>query len=73
MYFNGIKLKIVTHCNSRKKAMDQKNINPRIEMWVLELQSFDHKFKHSLRTPMQHVDALRRTFNVLIVKDNPLE
>lgn len=73
IYINGIKFKIITDCDSLRLTLNKKDINPRIARWALELQNYDYEVEHRSGMRMQHVDALRRINNVLVVEDNPLE
>lgn len=46
VYLRGIKFKIVTDCNSLTMALKKRDINPRIERWVMELQEHDYVAEH---------------------------
>lgn len=72
-YLHGIPFKIVTDCNSLTLAMKKKEINPRIERWVMELQNFDYVTEHRAGTRMTHVDGLSRCNWVGVISDNPFE
>lgn len=73
IYLHGIKFKIVTDCASLKMTLDKKEISPRIERWAIELMEYDYVLEHRAGTRMQHVDALSRATNILVIEDNPLE
>ena len=73
IYLQCIKFKLVMDCNSLKMTLDKKEINPRIARWALELQSFEYVAEHRAGSRMQHVDALSRAVEILVVEDNPFE
>ncbi|XP_071652503.1 uncharacterized protein [Temnothorax longispinosus] len=52
-------------------TLNKKDINPRIARWALELQNFDYEVEHRIGARMQHVDALSRVNNILVIEDNP--
>ena len=54
-------------------TLDKKEINPRIARWALGLQSFEYVVEHRAGSRMQHVDALSRVVEILVVEDNPFE
>lgn len=73
VYLQGLSFKIITDCNSLKLTLDKKEINPRIARWALEMQEYDYTMEHRAGTRMQHVDALSRAPDILVVEDNPFE
>ncbi|CAD7001655.1 unnamed protein product [Ceratitis capitata] len=73
IYLQGKKFKIVTDCNSLTLTLNKKDMNPRIARWALELQNYDYELEHRAGKRMQHVDALSRVNNVLIVHANTFE
>ncbi|KAL6419642.1 hypothetical protein ACFW04_011305 [Cataglyphis niger] len=73
IYLYGIKFRIITDCESLKLTLNKKDINPRIARWVLELQNYDYEVVHRAGSQMQHVDALSRLTNIMVIEDNPLE
>jgi len=73
IYLHGIKFKIVTDCISLKMTLEKRDMNPRIERWAIELMQYDYVLEHRPGTKMQHVDALSRATNILVIDDNPLE
>jgi len=72
-YLHGIKFKIITDCDSFRLTLNKKDIHPRIARWALELQSYDYEVMHRAGSQMQHVDALNRITNIMVVEDNSLE
>ena len=66
IYLQGIKFKLVTDCNSLKMTLYKKEINQ-------QHTSFEYEVEHRAGSRMQHVDALSRTVEILVVEDNPLE
>ena len=73
VYLKGIHFKIITDCNALKLALDEKDINSRIERWSAELESSDKVFEHRCGEKIKHVNALSRVINVMIVDENMLE
>lgn len=74
IYLCGIRFKIVTDCNALTLALKKKDINPRINRWVLELLQYDYVTEHRPGAKMTHVDALSRLpGEILIVEDNSFE
>ena len=73
VYIYGLKFKIVTDCESLKLTLNKKDVSPRIARWALELQSYDYEVEHRIGTKMQHVDALSRVTNIMVIEDNTLE
>lgn len=73
IYLQGIKFKIVTDCNSLALTLNKKELNPRIARWALELQNFDYVLEHRSGQRMQHVDALSRCTNILVIETNTFE
>lgn len=64
---------IVTDYASLRMTLDKKDMSPRIERWAIELMGYDYVLEHRSSTKMQHVDALSRATNILVIEDNPLE
>lgn len=60
-------------CSAVTQTLEKRDLNGRIARWSLELQSFDFKIIHRPGTRMRHVDALSRSFEILVVDDNPFE
>lgn len=55
-------------------SIKKKDINPRINRWVFELNSFNYIPEQRSRSKMGHVDALSRLTNeILVVEDNSFE
>jgi len=73
IYLYGIRFKIVTDCASLKLTLEKRDINPRIVRWAIELMQYDYVSEHRPGAKMQHVDALSRATNILVIDDNPLE
>ncbi|KAK9708862.1 RNase H-like domain found in reverse transcriptase [Popillia japonica] len=73
IYLKGIRFKIVTDCNSIKQTFAKKEVIPRIMRWVLFLQDFEYTLEHRPGTRMQHVDALSRVKDVMILAANTLD
>lgn len=73
MYLNGIPFKIVTDCNALQQTLNKKLINPRIARWARELSEYDYVTEHRAGTRMQHVDALSRTNEILVIEECPFE
>jgi len=73
VYLLGRKFKIFTDCNSLTLTLNKKELNPRIARWALELQNYDYTLEHRSGSKMQHVDALSRCINVLVVETNTFE
>jgi len=73
IYLQDIPFVIVSDCNAVIQTLEKRDINARIARWSLELQNFDFKVVHRPGTRMGHVDALSRSFGVLVVEDNPFE
>jgi len=42
IYLQGLKFKIITDCNTLIQVLKKREINPRIERWALELQSYEY-------------------------------
>lgn len=73
IYLQGRKFKIVTDCNSLTMTLNRRDLNPRIARWALELQNYDYDLEHRSGKRMQHVDALSRSTNIMIVESNTFE
>jgi len=73
IYLQGIPFTIVSDCSAVTRTLEKRDINARIARWSLELQSFDFKVTHRRGSQMEHVDALSRSFGILVIEDNPFE
>lgn len=74
IYLQGRKFKIVTDCNSLTLTLNKIDLNPRIARWALEMQEYDYELVHRAGKQMQHVDALSRcNNNIMIVEPNSFE
>lgn len=73
VYLQGLKFRIITDCNALTQALKKREVNPRIERWALELQSYDYVLEHREGRLMSHVDGLSRSTNICIVEDNSFE
>uniref|UniRef100_A0A0K8U9C0 RNA-directed DNA polymerase n=1 Tax=Bactrocera latifrons TaxID=174628 RepID=A0A0K8U9C0_BACLA len=73
VYLQGKPFKIITDCNSLALTLNKKELNPRIARWALELQNFNYTLEHRAGKHMQHVDALSRSSNILVVETNTFE
>ncbi|XP_055913761.1 uncharacterized protein LOC129947273 [Eupeodes corollae] len=73
IYLTGIRFKIVTDCRSLTQTLNKKILNPRISRWALELQDYDYVIEHRDSKRMNHVDALSRCQNILIVEPDTFE
>ena len=73
IYLQGRQFKIVTDCNSLTLTLNKVELNPRIARWALEMQNYDYELIHRSGDKMQHVDALSRCMNVMIVETNSFE
>ncbi|XP_043064810.1 uncharacterized protein LOC122320707 [Drosophila ficusphila] len=54
-------------------TLNRIELNPRIARWALELLEYDFELVHKAGKHMQHVDALSRNTNILIVETNSFE
>jgi len=73
IYLQGIPFTIVSNCSVVTQMLEKRDINPQIVRWSLELQSFDFKVTHRRTSQMEHVDALSRSFSILVIEDNPFK
>lgn len=73
IYLLGIKFKIITDCQAFSLTLQKKVLNPRISRWVLELQDFEYILEHRSGNKMQHVDALSRCSEILMIENGELE
>lgn len=73
IYLQGIHFTIVSDCSAVTQTLEKRDINARIARWSLELQGYDFKVVHRPGRRMTHVDALSRSFGVLVIEDNPFE
>lgn len=60
IYLYGVKFKVVSDCNALTYALKKASINPRVNRWILRLQSYDFDVEHRSGQKMPHVDALSR-------------
>jgi len=68
VYLLGIHFKIVTDCNSVTLTLQRKDINPRIARWAMFLQNYSYVIEHRPGSRMQHVDALSRCKQVMVLE-----
>jgi len=68
VYLLGIHFKIVTDCNSVTLTLQRKDINPRIARWAMFLQNYSYDIEHRPGSRMQHVDALSRCKQVMVLE-----
>lgn len=73
IYLQDTPFVIVSDCCAVTQTLEKHDINARIARWSLELQNFDFKVMHRLGSRMTHIDALSRSFGVLVIEDNPFE
>lgn len=73
IYLQGLTFKIFTDCDSLKLCLNKKTINPRIARWALAMQEYQYTVEHRENRKMQHLDALSRCHNILILEGNTLE
>lgn len=73
IYLLGIKFKIITDCQALTLTINKKILNPKISRWALELQSFDYVMQHRISGKMNHVDALSRVTNILLLNNDKFE
>jgi len=73
IYLQDIIFVIVSDCVAVTQTLEKRDINARIARWSFELQNFDFKVVHRTGDRMAHVDALSRSFGVLLVDDNSFE
>lgn len=73
VYLHGLKFTIVTDCNSLKQTLAKQELNPRISRWALELQNYDYEIVHRESRRMQHVDALSRNLNIMVLEEGSFE
>lgn len=69
IYLQGRHFKIVTDCNSLTLTLNKIDLNQRIARWALELQEFDYELKHRAGKQMQHVDALSRCNDAIMITE----
>ena len=72
-YLQGKTFRIVTDCNSLTMTLNRKDMNPRIARWSLEFQDYDYILEHRPGSRMQHVDALSRSLQVMVIEGNSFE
>lgn len=73
VYLHGKRFKVVTDCNSLTMTLNKRELNPRIARWALEMQNFDYVVEHRSGKRMQHVDALSRSMDIMMVDTNTFE
>lgn len=73
VYLHGRPFKIITDCNSLTLTLNKKELNPRIARWALEMQNFDYVVEHRTGKRMQHVDALSRCQEIMVIETNTFE
>lgn len=73
VYLAGKKFKLITDCDSFRLTLARKDINPRIARWALFLQNYDFEIVHRPASRMNHVDALSRAHNILVLEANTFE
>ncbi|XP_026467877.1 uncharacterized protein LOC113371470 [Ctenocephalides felis] len=64
---------LVTDCNSLKLALQKKEINPKLLRWSLVLSNCDYELEHRAAARMQHVDALSRCHELLVIEENSFD
>jgi len=69
VYLHGIRFKVITDCNALKQTLQKKDINTRINRWGLTLQNYDFEIDNREAAQMQHVDALSRCNNILLLEE----
>ena len=73
VYLLGIPFKVVTDCSAVKRAIEKKDVSPRIARWVMDIEGYNYKMEHRPGTRMRHVDALSRQSGVLMIRDGLAE
>lgn len=68
VYLLGIHFKIITDCNSVTLTLQRKDINPRIARWAMFLQNYSYDIEHRPGSRMQHVDALSRCNQIMVLE-----
>jgi len=68
VYLLGIHFKIITDCNSATLTLKCKDINPRIARWAMFLQNYSYNIEHRTGSCMQHVDALIRCKQIMVLE-----
>ncbi|XP_026471506.1 uncharacterized protein LOC113375774 [Ctenocephalides felis] len=64
---------LVTDCNILKLALQKKEINPKLLRWSLVLSNYDYELEHRAAARMQHVDALSRCHELLVIEENSFD
>jgi len=54
-------------------TLSKKELNPRIARWALEFQGYDFEIVHRAGSHMQHVDALSRCTNIMVIQTHSFE
>ena len=70
VYLQNIRFKIITDCNAVKFAFSKKDLMPKVSRWILEMQSYDFEIEHRPGSRMQHVDALSRSTNIMLIEND---
>lgn len=73
VYLHGLKFTIVTDCNALKQTLAKQELNAKISRWALELQCYDYTIVHREARRMQHVDALSRNLNIMVLEEGCFE
>lgn len=73
VYLHGIKFTVVTDCNALKQTLAKQELNAKIARWALELHCYDYVIEHRNARQMQHVDALSRNLNVMVLEEGCFE
>lgn len=73
VYLQGRKFRIITDCNSLAMTLNRREMNPRIARWALEFQDYEYVLEHRAGSRMQHVDALSRSLQVMVIESNSFE
>jgi len=73
IYVQGGRFRIDTDCNSLTLTLNRIKLSPRIARWAFELLEYDFELVHKSGKLMQHVDALSRNTNIMVVETNSFE
>jgi len=73
IYLQGKHVKLVSDCIALKLTLNKAVFNPKISRWALETENYDLEICHRAGKKRQHVDALSRYSNILIVGTNRFE
>jgi len=66
-------VRLVTDCIPLKLTLNKAELNPKMPRWALEMENYDLEIYHRAGNKIQHVDALSRYNNILIVETNSFE